>query len=100
MEVQTSNIFYTGTKSAIGSSGVQVTTLNVKCNRGLQLSAPTSNSGIVYIGNRSSFTYGTVDATDGFPLHSGESILLPIRDPSKVYVASPVGGQLVNWILF
>lgn len=98
--METSNTFFTGTKSAIGSSGVQVTNLNVRCSRGLQLSAPSSNSGIVYISNRQNMTYGTADATDGFPLHSGEAMLLPIRDPSKVYVASPVGGQLVNWVLF
>ena len=93
------NTFLTGTTTGIGGAGTQLISTNAKCEQGVQLYTP-NNSGIVWIGNSPHMTVGSGLSSDGFPLYSGESLLLPLRDPNKIYVKSNVGGLSVNWILF
>ncbi len=97
--MQVFNTFQTGSKTGIGGAGVQLLSTNHKCEKGVQLYTP-NNSGVIYIGNSPHMTVASGLASDGFPLASGESILLPLRDPNKIYVRGSVGGLTVNWMFF
>jgi hypothetical protein len=58
--------------------------------------APLGNTGLVYVGDaRVTADHST---TGGFPLCPGMSIVLPIKDPSLVYVIATKPGQVVQWI--
>src|SRR5687767_2707097 len=52
-----------------------------RANGGVLLKALTTNTGIVWVGD-SGIDGGT---TDGFPLAAGESISIPVSDPSRIY---------------
>lgn len=97
--MQVFNTFLTGAKSGIGGAGSQLLTTTAKCEKGVQLYTP-NNSGVVYVGYTPNMTVGSGLSSDGFPMYSGESLFLPIRDPNKIYVKSDVGGLSMNWILF
>ena len=60
---------------------------------GVEVRADLSNGAIVYVGG-----VGVTTAT-GFPLQAGESINLPIRQPSKIYLISASGTLSVRYIL-
>ena len=76
--------FLTGRKSSIGTTALQLTTTS-HVSRGVQVIADSTNSVKVYVG------LSTVTGTDGFPLAAGESIVIPVSDPSTVYVRAPSG---------
>lgn len=92
--VQTS--FFTGSKSSIGTSAVQIITSSTPVKVGVTVKAADNNTGTVYIGN-STVTAGTTDATDGFELAGGESVTIEINDVNKVYAISSTTGQKVYW---
>ena len=89
--------FETGRKSSIGTSAVQLTT-STHVSRGIQVIADSTNSVIVYVG-LSTVTANAADATDGFPLAAGESIVIPVIDPSLVYVRAPSGSSSAVFFL-
>jgi len=59
--------------------------------------AANANTGIVYVGN-SDVTANTADATDGFELAAGESVMIEIDNPNKIYVFASVANQKVFWL--
>ena len=83
--------FATGRKSSIGTSAVQLTSSS-HVSRGVQVIADSTNSVIVYVG-LSTVTADAADGTDGFPLSAGESIVIPVIDPSLIYVRAPSGSS-------
>ena len=87
----------TGAKSAIGTSAVQLTTIEHHCLNGISITADKDNSGTVYVG-LSGITAGTVDATDGIPLEAKDSVFIEIEDIRKIYVIGSAAGQKVWWL--
>ena len=81
--------FATGRKSSIGTSAVQITT-SQHVSRGVQIIADSTNSVKVYVGI-STVTADSADGTDGFPLAAGESVVIPVIDPSTVYLIASTG---------
>jgi hypothetical protein len=82
--------FVTGRKSSIGTSAVQLTTATTHNSRGVQIVANSTNTAVVYVGT-STVTADAADGTDGFPLAAGESIVIPVIDPSTVYLIASTG---------
>ena len=82
--------FVTGRKSSIGTSAVQLTTATTHNSRGVQIVANSTNTAVVYVGI-STVTADAADGTDGFPLAAGESIVIPVIDPSTVYLIASTG---------
>tara|TARA_R110000744_G_scaffold33039_6_gene77016 strand:- start:633 stop:929 length:297 start_codon:yes stop_codon:yes gene_type:complete len=82
--------FVTGRKSSIGTSAVQLTATSIHASRGVQIVADSTNSVKVYVGI-STVTADSIDATDGFPLSAGESVVIPVIDPSIIYVRAVSG---------
>lgn len=88
--------FLHGRTSGIGTTAVQLVTASSRLAKGVQLKAPQSNSGVVYVGT-AGVTADAADATDGFPLSGGEGLFVPIDDPSKLYVRGSATGQKLFW---
>ncbi len=84
--------FATGRKSSIGTTAAQLTTTHVHAKRGVQIVADSGNSVAVYIGI-STVTTDAADATDGFPLAAGESVVVPVIDPTTIYVRAASGSS-------
>lgn len=91
---------YTGSKSNIHLTPVQLTTEAHKLNEGVQILAAIANNGTVYVGIGNTITANGGDSTTGFPLASGDSILLPIRTLTDVFVVGSASGQKVWWAAF
>ena len=70
-----------GTSKQVLSSTIKNT------SRGISLKADSANTGVIYVGK--------VDVTtsSGYPLGQNEVILLPIDNPSLVYVIGSASGQ-------
>ena len=84
--------FVTGRKSSIGTTAVQLTTAVTHANRGVQIVADASNSSTIYVG-LATVTTDAADSTDGFPLSAGESVVIPVINPSTVYVIAASGSD-------
>jgi len=82
--------YLTGRKSSISTSAVQLTTADTHAHRGVQIVAAAGNTATVYVGI-STVTADAADGTDGFPLAAGESVVIPVIDPSKIYVIASSG---------
>lgn len=85
------NNLFTGRKNNINTSGVPVCDNTITALNGVQL----YSEGSCWIGSSG------MNFTDnyGFPLQSGDSLFLPIRHPSDVYVRAPGSGVTVYWLL-
>lgn len=88
--------------TAVGVTTVPLTTLSLKCVRGLLLRAPgpgedDANTDVVYCG-RAAVTADADTNTGGFPILPGSTLFLPVDDPSKVYVVSPSASQSLAWM--
>lgn len=86
-----------GSRSGIGTTAVQITSTSVATRKGVLVKAGNSNLGVVFIGN-SGVTAGTVDATDGFELDAGESVIIEIDNVNKLFVIGSAVGQRVFWV--
>jgi hypothetical protein len=53
----------------------------------------------VYVGASTSVTANSADATDGLQLGPGEALLVPVDDPSKVYLIGSTTGLSVFWLI-
>jgi len=93
-----SNNLQTGRKTGIGPSGVPISDLDLHCVNGIVIYADTNNSGVIWVGNNG-FTMNSGDITDGFPISAGDVLTLDHRNPENIYVASPLSGQTLWWIL-
>ena len=91
--------FFHGRKSSVGTSAVQLTSTSTDASRGVLVKAADDNSGTVYVGNSSSVTADSADATDGFPLAAGEAVLVKVNNASRVYLIGSASGQKVFWLV-
>jgi len=65
-------------------------------NSSLAIKALATNSGVMYVGNDGT---NDVDATTGFPLDTGEVVILEyVGDLEAVYVDSQYDGEGVAWL--
>jgi|TARA_Y100001938_G_C8059752_1_gene416498 hypothetical protein len=91
--------FLTGSKTGIGTSAVSITTNETNARRGVQIVADSSNTVTVYIGP-ATVTAGTSSAsTDGYPLAAGESIVVPVIEPSKIYAVTASSTAIISFML-
>lgn len=76
--------FVHGVVSGINTTAKQIYSGADKPDKGIEVKASTSNSGVLYIGN------SDVGVASGFPLSViggvGESVFIPIRQPNELYV--------------
>ncbi len=77
--------FSTGRLGSISTSALQLTTAVTHAHRGVQVIADSANTATIYVGT-SVVTADGADTTSGFPLGAGESIVVPVIDPSIIYV--------------
>jgi hypothetical protein len=89
--------FEHGRKSSISTTAVQLTSVDFTCRRGVLVKAAAGNSGKVYVG-KSDATNDSADATDGFELSAGESVVIEVDKPNKVYVIGSAASQKVFWV--
>ena len=91
--------FLTGSKTSIGTSAVPITAIETNARRGVQIVANSANTVTVYIGP-STVTSGTSAATtDGYPLSAGESIVVPVIEPSKIYAVTASSTAIISFML-
>ncbi len=88
--------------TVVGATAVQLTTQDNKLLKGLLIRAPgsddpTPNTNFIWIG-LASVTANSNVGTGGMPLSPGESLVLPVDDPSKVFVISDTASQEVAWM--
>jgi hypothetical protein len=74
--------------TVVGTTAVKLTALEFKFEKGLLLRAPGS----------SDVTADSNAGTGGMPLAPGESINLPVDDPTEVYVISDAASQDIAWM--
>lgn len=89
--------FATGSNSSIGTSAVQIIVASTPAKIGVTVKAANSNTGTVYVGNSAGVTAGTADATDGFELAGGESVVIDIDNVNKLYAIASAASQKVYW---
>tara|TARA_Y100000310_G_C20041691_1_gene516459 strand:+ start:103 stop:405 length:303 start_codon:yes stop_codon:yes gene_type:complete len=97
----TTSTFYTGRRSGIGyDKNYQMTTNAAKADKGIQITASTANSVSIYVG-ASGVTANSADATDGYPVAAGESVLFPVRNATEIFViaAGSATAQKVWWMI-
>lgn len=94
--LSTQSSFDHGSK-AVGTSAVLITSSSVTTKKGVLVKAANSNTGTVYVGN-SDVTANTVEATDGFEIGAGESVMIEIDDANKVYCIGSAVSQKVFWV--
>lgn len=94
------NNLATGRKSGIGPSGVaMVDSSNEVIENGVLIYADQLNTDKIWLGEQG-LTADSADSTDGFPLSSGDSLFLPIRQITEIYVTSGTdSNQKVWWVL-
>lgn len=82
-----------GTKTAPNASAAQLQTTSptIKATRGVIVQALAANSAYVYVG-------GVGVTTDGVQLAAGQSVMLPVDDPSLIYVYGSTSSQVVNYV--
>lgn len=84
----------------VGLTAIQLTNLAFKFKRGVLLRAfgpgdDVENTAPVYVGGP------RVDPESGLPLLPGQSVVIPVENPDKVYLvasAASVGVQRVAWM--
>lgn len=92
--------FHTGSKSSIPANAVPLTASGVILAQGVQIFTDRSINGTVYCGYHPNITAAGSDHSTGFPLASGDSLFLPVNDPTSIFVLSSPSGQKVYWIGF
>jgi hypothetical protein len=96
----------TWSKSDVGTTPTQITDVfsasqasGLTALEGVEVTADIDNDEDIFVGVRSDITRNTNDATDGYRLLPGTSILIKQRKPEKIYVTSAVAGQRVNILM-
>ena len=89
--------FDTGANLDVDTSAEVLTSTDFDTTQGVIITADSSNSGVVYIGN-SDVDAGATDATSGIPLSAGESLFFSANNPSSIYVIASVVNQKVYWL--
>jgi len=63
-----------------------------KAYKGVRVRAATANTVVIYLGPHG------VTTDSGYPLPAGEELLIPIEDPSKVYVVATLAADCKVWV--
>ena len=87
-----------GRNSDVDTSAEQITTTSITANLGVLVKAANGNTGKIFVGN-SDVTADSADATDGFELGAGESLLVKVDNANKVYVIASAINQVVYWFV-
>jgi len=95
--VETEGTLDHGSNLDIDTVAEQITANAFPAKHGVCFKADKDNTGVLYLGN-SDVTSGVAAATDGIPLEAGESITLPIDNPSLVYAIASENNQKIFWI--
>jgi len=82
--------------SSIGDSQAQLTATIRKAKRGVQITADASNPSIIYVG-LTGVTADSADATDGYPIAAGDTVVIPTRNPALLYVIAKTGSTGKLW---
>ncbi len=82
----------------VGLSPIPLT-IHTEANRGVLIRCPgrldpVPNTGIVYVGRSAASVLA-----HGLPLAPGESITLPVDDPSSLFIVATAEGQDVAWMV-
>lgn len=93
---EVSTVLDHGANRDIDTTAEQITSTSFACKFGVLLKASHLNTGTVYIGN-SDVTAGTTDATDGFPLMPGESVLAKVNNTNIPYAIGSANNQIIYW---
>mgnify|MGYP006908216181 CR=1 FL=1 len=88
---------YTGRKSGIGTTAVQITSQSIKAGVGMTIYADTGNSGTLYVGFSENITADNSDNTDGFPVAAGAALDINIRNIERVYIIASTGSANKVW---
>ena len=88
--------------TVVGTTAVQLTTLDFPFVKGILVRAPGANDPVpntapIWVGS-SAVTADSNVGTGGVPLAPGESIVLPIDDPTVAWVVSTAATQDVSWL--
>jgi hypothetical protein len=86
----------------VGAAAVKLTDLSFSFIKGVLLRCPgaddpTPNTTCVWVGG-AAVTADSDGGTGGIPIGPGESIVLPVVDPSDLYVVSDAASQDVAWL--
>ena len=79
----------------VGGAKAALTAVSTPCS-GVLVKAYTGNSAAVYVGG-STVTADTTAATGGYPLAAGESVGVPCRNATEIYIVG-TGTDGVAWI--
>ena len=90
--------FNHGANGDVDTTAEQLVTSSIAPSIGILVNASGTNTGIIYVGN-SDVTAGGTDATDGFELDAGESLMIEGRDADEIYVIASVANQRVSYIV-
>ena len=86
----------------VGATAVKLTTKEYGFFKGLLLRTPgsddgTPNTNFIWVGG-SGVTADSNAETGGMPLAPGDSINLPVNDPTEIYVISDAASQEIAWM--
>ena len=86
----------------VGLTAVQLTSQQYNFEKGLFLRAPgasdpTPNTNCIWVGG-AGVTADSDQGTGGIPLAPGDSINLPVNDPTAVYLVSDIADQDIAWM--
>ena len=91
--------FDTGGNLSVGSSAEALTPTDFDCTQGVIITADSSNSTVIFIGN-SDVDAGATNSTSGIPISAGESLFFSASNPNLVYciASAAVADQKVYWL--
>lgn len=91
--------FFTGSKTNINTTASAITTINTNAQRGVQVLADPANAVSVFVGP-AGVTAGTSNpTTDGYPLAAGDSIVIPVIEPSKIHAITASSSGIIHFML-
>lgn len=79
--------------TAVGGTAVQVASVGVMSQKGVQIKATSTNTHAVYIGRKG------VTTANGFELAAGEGVFVPVADISTVYAIGGAAAQEIRWLV-
>lgn len=84
--------FWVG-QATVGTSAAAIIGQSLQYFKGVQLKNDKNNGGIVYIGRSTN-----VSSTNGFALHPGDAIFIPIEDSASLFAIADTPTQKIYWM--
>jgi len=81
------------TAKSVGATAAQLDSTSSALAQGVLIKADKSNSSTLYVGYADTVTADAGASTSGFPLSAGEGVILPINDPSSVWIIGGAASQ-------